>query len=87
MASLDAALSRLAIALDALETRLPNALAGSRVAEDTSEEVAKLQAERSAMQDEIDALKAEVRALDDLHEDISAKLDLALRDVQAVIAE
>ena len=87
MASLDAALSRLATALDALEARLPNALAGGRVAEDTSEEVAGLKAERSAMQDEIDALKAEVRALDDLHEDISAKLDLALRDVQAVIAE
>ncbi len=74
MASLDAALNRLAIAIDALEARLPD-------------EVAKLKSDRAGMQEEIDRLRAEVRALDDLHDDISAKLDNAIREVQLVIAD
>lgn len=87
MASLDAALNRLAIAIDALEARLPNALASGKVPRETAEELGKLKAERGAMQEEIDRLRAEVRALDDLHDDISAKLDNAIREVQLVIAE
>jgi predicted nuclease with TOPRIM domain len=87
MASLDAALNRLAIAIDALESRLPSALAAGKVPRETGEELAKLRAERSGMQEEMDRLRAEVRALDDLHDDISAKLDNAIREVQLVIAE
>lgn len=87
MASLDAALNRLAIAIDALESRLPGALAAGKAPRETEEELAKLRTERSGMQEEIDRLRAEVRALDDLHDDISSKLDNAIREVQLVIAE
>jgi chromosome segregation ATPase len=87
MASLDAALNRLAIAIDALEARLPGALGAARVPEDVTEQLALMTAERTEMQDEIERLRAEVRALDDLHEDMSARLDAALREVQSVLAE
>ncbi len=87
MASLDAALNRLAIAIDALETRLPGALAAGKAPREATEELARLKTERAGMQEEIDRLRAEVRALDDLHDDISAKLDNAIREVQLVIAE
>lgn len=88
MASLDAALNRLAIAIDALEARLPGALSATQAPpQETLDEIARLKAERAAMQEEIDRLGAEVRALDDLHDDISAKLDNAIREVELVIAE
>lgn len=85
MASLDAALNRLAIALDALDARLA-AATPSKTGELTGQ-IAQLTEEKSAMQDEIDRLRGEVRALDDLHDDMSARLDSALREVQLVIAE
>lgn len=81
MASLDTALNRLAIALDALDARLLAAApskAGDRIAHLTEE--------KSAMQEEIERLRGEVRALDDLHEDMSARLDAALREVQLVVS-
>ena len=87
MASLDAALNRLAIALDALDQRLPAALAAGKAPKETMDELARLKDERAAMQEELDRMRAEVRALDDLHEDISQKLDNAIREVQLVIAE
>ena len=87
MASLDAALNRLAIAIDALEARLPGALAAGKAPNEVLDEVAKLKSDRAGMQEEIDRLRAEVRALDDLHDDISAKLDNAIREVQLVIAD
>ena len=87
MASLDAALNRLAIALDALESRLPGALSHAKVPEEMTAQLALLTAERTEMQDEIERLRGEVRALDDLHEDMSQRLDSALREVQAVMAE
>ena len=37
--------------------------------------------------EEIDRLRGEVRALDDLHDDMSARLDAAMREVQSVLAE
>ena len=87
MASLDAALNRLAIAIDPLEARLPGALAAGKAPRETADELARLKGEGTAMQEEIDRLRAEVRALDDLHDDISQKLDNAIREVQLVIAE
>ncbi|MBL9011588.1 MAG: DUF4164 family protein [Alphaproteobacteria bacterium] len=87
MASLDAALNRLAIALDALEQRLGGAVGAARATEDLIEQLALMKAERTEMQDEMDRLRGEVRALDDLHEDMSARLDAALREVQSVLAE
>ncbi|MFO1236671.1 MAG: DUF4164 family protein [Alphaproteobacteria bacterium] len=87
MASLDAALNRLAIALDALESRLGGAVGAAKATEDLIGQLALMKAERTEMQDEIDRLRSEVRALDDLHEDMSGRLDAALRDVQAVLAE
>ena len=63
MASLDAALNRLAIAIDALEARLPGALASGKAPKEVLDEVAKLKADRAGMQEEIDRLRAEVRAL------------------------
>lgn len=83
MASLDAALNRLAIALDALDARL---LAASPKGNEPSVDVARLAEEKAAMQDEIDRLRGEVRALDDLHDDMSARLDAALREVQSLAA-
>ena len=83
MASLDAALNRLAIALDALDARL---LAASPRGNDTSPDHARFGEEKAAMQDEIDRLRGEVRALDDLHDDMSARLDAALREVQSLVA-
>ncbi len=87
MASLDAALNRLAIAIDALEARLPGALASGKASKDVVDQVAALKADKAGMQEEIERLRAEVRALDDLHDDISAKLDNAIREVQLVIAD
>lgn len=87
MASLDAALNRLAIAIDALEARLPGALAAGKAPKEVLDEVTRLKTEGAGLQEEIDRLRAEVRALDDLHDDISAKLDNAIREVQLVIAE
>ena len=90
MASLDAAINRLAIALDSLEARLPAALSAARGQTGdaaAAQEIARLRAEREGMMDEIDRLRGEVRALDDLHEDVSARLDSALREVQAVLTE
>ena len=85
MASLDAALNRLAIALDALDARLVAAAPGK--SGDQSAEIARLTEGKVAMQDEIDRLRAEVRALDDLHDDMSARLDAAMREVQLIVAE
>lgn len=89
MASLDAALSRLAIALDAVEARLPAALSqgGSGESGDASAELASFRAERAQMQDEIDRLRSEVQALDELHEEVSNRLDNALREVRLVLTE
>lgn len=87
MADLDSALSRLAVALDALDARLSGALNGSKAAREATDEAARLKAERGAMQEEIERLRAEVRALDDLHDDMSARLDSAMREVQSVLAE
>lgn len=87
MASLDAALNRLAIAVDALEARLPGALAAGKPSQQAADQLAALKAENEGMQEEIERLRAEVRALDDLHDDISAKLDNAIREVQLVIAD
>ena len=83
MASLDAALNRLAIALDALDARL---LAASPKGNEAGADTARLAGEKAAMQDEIDRLRSEVRALDDLHDDMSARLDAALREVQSLAA-
>ena len=87
MASLDAALSRLAIALDALETRLPAALSAARGPHDVPAELAQMRLERTRMEEEIDRLRGEVRALDDLHEEMSNRLESAMREVELVIAE
>ena len=88
MASLDAALSRLAIALDAVEARLPGALnSGRQPLPDESEEIEALKAERAQLRDEVDRLRSEIRALDDLHEEMSNRLDNAIREVRLVIAE
>lgn len=84
MASLDAALNRLAIAIDALEARLPAALSG-KPAKEASDEIARLKAERGEMQEELDRLRSEVRALDELHDDMSNRLDAAMREVQSVV--
>lgn len=87
MADLDSALSRLGVALDALDSRLSTALGGSKAGREAADEIARLKDERTAMQEEIDRLRGEVRALDDLHEDMSARLDAAMREVQSVLAE
>lgn len=87
MADLDSALSRLGVALDALDSRLSGALGNGKAAREATDEIARLKEERSAMQEEIERLKSEVRALDDLHDDMSARLDAAMREVQSVLAE
>jgi chromosome segregation ATPase len=87
MASLDTALNRLAIALDALDARLSSAVGTGKANEELIAQVAGLKAERESMQAEIGRLRGEVTALDDLHDDMSARLDAALREVQAVLTE
>lgn len=84
MASLDAALNRLAIAIDALEARLPAALSG-KPAKDAADEIVRLKADRDEMQEEMERLRAEVKALDELHDDMSNRLEAAMREVQQVV--
>lgn len=85
MASLDASLNRLAIALDALDARL--LAAAPKPGAGQGAEIARLTEEKATMQEEIERLRGEVHALDDLHDDMSARLDAALREVQLVVAE
>jgi predicted nucleic acid-binding Zn-ribbon protein len=85
MATLDAALARFAAALDAVEARAASAIEHAKASGANAAATEALTVERDALAAEVERLEGEMRALDDLHEDISAKLEAAIRDVQGAL--
>ncbi len=86
MSKLDAALNRFAVAADAVEARVGALLAAAKTGAAAQAEREALQAENGSLRSEVERLSAEIRALDDLHADVTAKLDAAIRDVQSALA-
>lgn len=84
---MNAALTRLTKALDALELAVARRVETEFSSADLEEELAIMQDDRSRLALELDAALARVNALDKSREDIIGRLDRARASVGAVLGE
>lgn len=85
MNRLEKAMSRLNLALGMLETKLSKGSAGIVIPAAVAEELRALTEERVALTEEIERLKSEARAMEDFTEQVSGRVDGAIRDIQSVL--
>ncbi|MGE0063961.1 MAG: DUF4164 domain-containing protein [Xanthobacteraceae bacterium] len=82
----DAAVKRLALALDALDAAVERRREADRGANDLASQVHSLGSDRSKLAAALDGETARVRALEQTNRDIAQRIDAAIGSIRAVIA-
>ncbi len=84
---LDAAVRRLALALDALDAAVERRREADRNEDTLAAQVHMLGTDRARLADRLDAEAALARELRDTSRDIAGRLDKAIAEIQAVLGE
>ncbi len=85
MSRLDATLERFSQALDTLEATINRRLQRQIASEHLEQELAALREDRARLAQELDTIKAESKALEGVTDEVSHRLDTAIRDIRAVL--
>ena len=85
MSRLDATLERFSQALDDLEASINRRLQRRIAAEHLEKELTALREDRARLAQELDAVKAETKALEGVTDEVSHRLDTAIRDIRSVL--
>ncbi len=85
MSRLDASMERFSQALDNLEATINRRLQRQIAAESLEQELIALREDRARLVQELDAVKAEAKALEGVTDEVSTRLDSAIRDIRAVL--
>jgi len=85
MSRLDATLERFSQALDTLEASINRRLQRRIASEHLEKELTALREDRARMAQELDAVKSETKALEGVTDEVSHRLDTAIRDIRAVL--
>ena len=83
----DAAVKRLALALDALDAAVERRRDADRGARDLASQVHSFGADRSRLAAALDGETARVRSLEQMNRDIAQRIDAAIGSIRAVIEE
>jgi hypothetical protein len=83
----DAAVKRLALALDALDAAVERRREADRGAHDLASQVQSLGTDRSKLAAALDGETARVRVLEQTNRDIAQRIDAAIGSIRAVIKE
>ena len=81
----DAAVKRLALALDALDAAVERRREADRSRSDLASQVQALGLDRSKLADALDGETARARALAQANRDIAARIDAAIGSIRAVV--
>ena len=85
--TIEAVTKRLAVALDGLSAAVERRLEAARGENQLAEQVHVLGADRSRLAAELDAQTARSRQLEAVNRDIAQRLDLAMENIRAAIAD
>lgn len=85
MSKLDSSMERFFKSLDKLEASVSRQAVQGKSAEKVQREIAALTEDRSRLAQELDALKAQNRKLDEMNDEVSERLDGAIREIQGVL--
>ena len=85
MSKLDSSMERFFKALDDLEASVNRQAVQGKSAEKMQREIAALTEDRSRLAQELDNLKAQNRKLDEVNEDVTERLDDAIREIRGVL--
>jgi len=85
MSKLDSSMERFFKALDNLEASVNRQAVQGKSAEKVQREIAALTEDRSRLAQELDQLKAKNRKLDEMNDEVSDRLDGAIREIQGVL--
>jgi hypothetical protein len=83
--SLDAAVKRLALALDALDAAVERRRDGDHREHNLAEQLHALGVDRAQLAATLDGEAARVRTLEDTHRDVIARIDVAMQTIRTVI--
>ncbi len=87
MSKLDTTFDRFFNALDTLETTVRERMQHHKTPEEIEERMANLSKDRDRLAGELDTMKADSKALEGLTDEISSKLELAIKDVQSILRQ
>ena len=85
MNRLEKAMARLNLALTMLEAKLTEGAVTSIIPAEVMDELSALRDEREALMQENSRLKDEARALEDFTDQVSGRIDGAIRNIQTVL--
>jgi predicted nuclease with TOPRIM domain len=85
MSKLDSSMERFFKALDTLEASVNRQAVQGKSAEKIEREMAALSEDRSRLAQELDELKAQYRKLDEVNDEVSGRLDGAIKEIQGVL--
>jgi len=83
--SLDAAVKRLALALDALDAAVERRREGDQRERNLAEQLHALGHDRVRLAETLDGEAARIRALEDAQRDVVARIDVAMETIRTVI--
>ena len=85
MSKLDSSMERFFKSLDKLEASVSRQAVQGKSAEKVQREIAALTEDRSRLAQELDGLKAQNRKLDEMNDEVSERLDGAIKEIQGVL--
>lgn len=86
MSRLERAMERFSAALDKLEARLHRSVSNSHQdSHQDNGELESLRADQARMNHELEQLKSERRALEDVTDEVAGRLDGAIREIRSVL--
>ncbi len=85
MSRLDECMERFSKALDRLETTANRRLQRTKAIDYLEQELAALSQDRARLGQELDGVKVETKALEGVTDEVATRLDVAIRDIRAVL--
>ncbi len=85
MSRLDECMERFSKALDRLEATANRRLQRTKAIDNLEQELAALSQDRARLGQELDGVKVETKALEGVTDEVAARLDVAIRDIRAVL--
>ena len=87
MSRLDTAMGTFSKALEELERTVNRNLQRHAAAEGLERELAALRQDRARLAQELDSVKSEAKALEGVTDEVSDRLDTAIRDIRSVLGQ
>ncbi len=87
MSRLDSAMASFSEALENLETSVNRGIQRQVAADGLESELSALRQDRARLAQELDSMKSEAKALEGVTDEVSQRLDSAIRDIRSVLEQ